>query len=120
MNDILTLSEWTKPQIPSQTQKPPPSSRIFVLQPGILGLPVGQLAQRAPLVPADPAHAQPRLLDQLHLGEGPARGAQVAELGEEDGHGELAPELDVHQAPPGLVAGGLGVVVWRSRASGAL
>lgn len=46
------------------------TSRVLMLQTGLLGLLVGQVAQRFPLLGTDLADADPRLAQHLHLLKG--------------------------------------------------
>lgn len=98
----------------------PRSPFRLVLQPSLFGLFVGNPAKRLPLLLADAADAEARLLEHLHALEGPAGLAQLAQLAQRDGHGELGAELDVDEAPAGFLARGRGVVVWCAWSAGAL
>lgn len=72
----------------------------------VLGLLICQLTQRLPLLGTDPTHAQPRLLQHLHVLQRAAGLAQLAQLLKRDGHGQLLAELNVDEAPAGRVLGG--------------
>lgn len=82
-----------------------------MLQPSFLCLLVRNCTQGLPLIAAHSAHAQPRLLEHLHLRQGAARLAQRAELFEVDGHSKLLAKLDVDETPAWIFPRGLGVVV---------
>lgn len=74
-----------------------------MLQSSLFGLFIRNLVERFPLLCTDPAHAQPPLLQHHHILQRTAGLAQLAQLLEADGHGELFPELDVDQAPADVV-----------------
>lgn len=74
-----------------------------MLQPGLLSLLIRNLIKRLPFLRADPTHTQPPLLQHHHILQRATRLAQLAQLLETDGHGELFPELDVDQAPADVV-----------------
>lgn len=76
-----------------------------MLQPSLLCLLIGELAQRLPFAAADLADTDPGLLQHLHLGQRSAGFSQLAQLRQVDGHGELAAKLDVDEAPARVVLG---------------
>lgn len=76
-----------------------------MLSSSLLSFLISKLTQSLPLGAAHSAHAEPRLLEHLHLLQGLPRFTQFSEFGEVDGDGELGPELDVDEVPPGLVLG---------------
>lgn len=74
-----------------------------MLQSSLLRLLIRNLTERLPLLRTDPAHAQPALLEHLHVLQRTPRLTQLAQLLEANRHGKLLSKLDVDQAPADIV-----------------
>lgn len=81
----------------------------FLLGPSRLFL--GQRQDEFPLRGSHGRHAEPGLLQRLHVLEWPSRSRLGFQVIERDHAGEFVSELDVHHIPLGVVLGGFFVIV---------